>query len=199
MFVSIILIKDVGRDWGLLRRSLIDVLRTFLVVCHSGSLKVDKPERPLLQVTYTLLILSSSTNRQLPSVTAMATIKLPSLNDTLGSVFIGGVASFMYALSFSLRGKLMTVTSRSLFGVTTMQTGTFYRRSRKDSLALRITVSTLLFAAQCTLTLLVIRLGACGKCFLPDSWRKLYDAKQWHTGSSAHFMQRLSYTVSTSI
>lgn len=51
--VSIILIKDVGRDWGLLRRSLIDVLRTFLVICHSGSLKVDKPERPLLQVTYT--------------------------------------------------------------------------------------------------------------------------------------------------
>lgn len=80
-----------------------------------------------------------------------------------------------------------------------MQTGTFYRRSRKDSLALRITVSTLLSAAQCTLTLLVFRLGACGKCFLHDSWRKLYDAKQWHTGSSAHFMLRLSYTVSTSI
>lgn len=66
-------------------------------------------------------------------------------------------------------GKLMTVTSRRLFGVTTMQTGTFYRRSRKDSLALRITVSTLLFATQCTLMLLVIRLGVCGKCFFPDS------------------------------
>ena len=111
-----------------------------------------------------------SNEAQPPSFNKMAN-SLPSFDDSLGALFVGGICSSMWIFSFGGKSLCPFIIILRLYGTTTMQTFTYYLHSQKDAPKLKIVVRVQTHLLSCSL---ILTWSLAGRCCVVSRTMLLY-------------------------